>query len=336
MGIKSLFDVLRKSARIFFELFVLSWALCSCATEGLNVKKTSLSYSKYLIGLVNDRLGTVDEAVKFYQEAKRLDRRAPTLYARLGFDYIRLKKFNEAIAEFEKVIRLAPDDDYARYVLALLYVQLNDFRKSADQYEKLLAKNLRNRSQNIQLRRNLSQLYFLEGDYSSVKRHCTEILQWDPLDEDGLYMSAMIASEEGSTQQAVEGFKEVLTHYPDNVEAMNALAYLYAEKERELDQALVLAEKAVEYDPFNGAYLDTLGWVYFKIGETDKAIEFLGRASKLMIDPTILNHLGEAYYKKEKLKEAKASWTLSLSLDPRQKDIRSKLKTLSSEHDVRF
>lgn len=311
-----------------FCVCLLVLALSSCATQDLAFRKTSRSYSKYLIGLLNDRTGTVEEAVQFYREAKSLDRRAAAPYVQLGLGYIRLKKFQEAAAEFQKVVSLIPDDDYARHVLALLYVQLNDLPRAIDQYEKLLSRNLKDRSQNIQLRRILSQLYFLQEDYRLAKRHSAEILQWDPLDEDGLFVSAMIAGEEGEAGKAIEAFKELLKAYPNNVEAINALAYLFAENDTELDQALVLAGKAIEADPYNGAYLDTLGWVYFKMGETDKAIEFLVRASKLNIDTEILNHLGEAYYKKGKLKEAKDAWGSSLSLDPRQQDIRSKLKNL--------
>lgn len=313
---------------VVFLCGAMGLGFCSCATPGYKTGTTARSYSQYLKGLLNDRIGSVDEAVASYQRTQVLDKRAPEPHLQLALDYIRLKKFNEAVSELEKVIRLTPDDEYAHYVLALLYVQFNDFGKAAGQYEKLLEKNLSDRAENTQLRHILSQLYFLEKDYPDAQRHCAELLRADPLDEGGLYISAMIAGEENQIERAIAGFQEIINNYPDNDDAMNALAYLYAEQERDLDKALPLAEKAVENDPSNGAYLDTLGWVYFKLGETDKALGFLERASKLMIDPVILNHLGEVYYKKGMLKEAKERWALSLKLDPNQQDIRQRQKNL--------
>lgn len=308
----------------------LGCMLCSCATGGLKAQrgKTSSAYAKYMKGLLNDRLGQVDEAVEYYRQAQDFDEYVPALHVQLGLDYIRLKKFKEAVLEFEKVVRLSPEDDYARYVLALLYIQFNDFKKAAQQYENLLEENLSDRAQNIQLRRILSQLYFLDEDYPSAQKHCEKILRLDPLDASGLYFLAMIASEEGQTQKAIEGFKEVLKHYPDDADAMNSLAYIYAEQDTELDKALSLAEKAVDAEPSNGAFTDTLGWIYFKIGETDKAIEYLQNAAQLLMDPVIYNHLAEAYYKKGMVKEAKERWTSSLKLDPTQKDVRERLKKL--------
>ena len=92
-----------------------------------------------------------------------------------------LKKYKEAAEEFSTAIRLAPDDDDARYVLALVYVQHNDFKKATEQYEKLLEKNIPLLSKNIQLRRILSQLYFFDGNYASAEKHCKQISQVNPV-----------------------------------------------------------------------------------------------------------------------------------------------------------
>jgi tetratricopeptide (TPR) repeat protein len=252
---------------------------------------------------LSDRVGSVDEAVLFYLDAQELDKQAPALHEQAGLDYIRLKNFNKAAAEFEKVVGLAPEDTYARYVLALLYVQLNDFKNAAGQYASLLEKNLEDRNQNLGLRRILSQLYFLDEDFDAARRESKEILKLAPVDEWGLYMIAMIDSQQGRAQEAMAGFKEVLLHYPDNSEAMNALAYMYAEQSIELDQALALAEKALALDPANAAYLDTAGWIYFKLGDIDRALEFLKKAHKLMLDPVISGHLKEAEEASKSLKK---------------------------------
>jgi len=257
---------------------------------------------------LSDRSGDIEEAVAFYRKAQSLDGRQPSFHLQLGLDYIRLKKFKEAVAEFDKVVSVSPDDNDARYVLALLYVQVNDLNRASQHYESLLQKNLNDRRTNIQLRHILSQLYFLDRDRIKAREHCVEVLKLDSVDESGLYLLAMLDNEEGRVALSIDGFKKVLTYYPENADAMNSLAYLYAEQGIELDKAIDLVERAIESEPSNGAYLDTLGWIYFKIGETDKAIEFLEKASKLMLDPVISMHLKEARNRKRddvRLKEDK-------------------------------
>ncbi len=284
----------------------MGYFLSSCATTGVpRGEQAARAYSHYMKGLLSDRSDDIDAAVAYYKKAQAVDRQAPVFHLQLGLDYIRLKKYKEAVSEFESIIRATPDDENARYVLALLYIQFNDFKSAAGQYESVLAKDLGDRKQNIQLRRILSQLYFLQKDLARARQHGAKILELDPVDEFGLYLVAMLDNEEGRSAVAEEGFKKVLTYYPEHADAMNALAYLYAEQNIHLDRALDLAEKAVAYDPSEGAYQDTLGWVYFKIGEADKAIEYLTKASQLMFDPVILEHLADAYHKKGMLKEEK-------------------------------
>jgi len=256
-------------------------------------------------GLLSDRLGSIDDAVSFYRDAQKLDKESPVLHEQIGLGFIRLNDFKKAASEFEKIAGLSPEDDHARYVLALLYVQLNDFKKAAGIYTGLLEKNLQDRTQSIGLRRILSQLYFLDADFAAAGRETGEILKISPVDEWALYMTAMIASEQGRLQEAIEGFKLVLSHYPDSADAMNSLAYMYAEHEIELAAALVLAEKALEFEPANAAYLDTAGWLYFKLGDIDRAYEYLKRASILMFDPVILDHLKKVEQTQKQLEKVK-------------------------------
>jgi tetratricopeptide (TPR) repeat protein len=317
----------RNLSRIFWAggaCFFLS----SCAAGGQQVRQTSHAYSAYMMGLLSDRLGSVDEAIGHYQRSRDLDQDVPALYLQLGLDHLRLQDFPRAAAAFEQALRLDPQDVDARYVLALVYVQLNDYKKAAQEYEKLLGREAAELAEKTQLRRILSQLYFLQDDWNAAGEQSAAILRLNPLDESALYFQAVLAHERGDIEEAVEGFREILRHYPGDTRAMNSLAYLYAEEDRDLQEALALAQRAVSEEPGIGPYLDTLGWVYFKIGETDRAIEFLERADSLMFDPTILNHLGEAYLKKGMPQKAKERWTSSLNLDPTQKDIRKRLQQL--------
>lgn len=319
--------MLDKKRAILFLSLVLFF-LSSCAYENRAIKKTSLSYSHFLSGLVNERLGNFKEASLCYKRAQEYDRTAAILHLRLAFDLIKLEKYAQAVGELEKALFLAPEQDDARYVLALLYVQLDNYQKAIEQYERLLESRRLDRSQNIELRRILSQLYFLKRDYLQAKRHCQELLKLDPLNLSGLYFLATIDLEEGRISDAVAGFETIIENYPQAAQAKNALAYLYCEEGVNLPQALVLAEEALEIDPLNGAYLDTLGWIYFKLGDYDQALMYLEKASQLAFDPEIFDHLGQAYAAKNMMDKAKKAWESSLRLDPSQKSVQMYLKRI--------
>ncbi|MFH1692572.1 MAG: tetratricopeptide repeat protein [Candidatus Omnitrophota bacterium] len=315
-----------KKHAILFLSFAALFLLCSCASKTHSIKKLSRSYSNFLNGLVSDRLGHFEEAASYYRRAQDYDQTASELHLHLAFDLIKLEKYTQAAGELKKVLSSAPQQDDARYILALLYVQLNSYEKAIEQFEHLLKSRLDHRLQNIELRRILSQLYFLRGNIPQARYQCGEILKLDPLNQMGLYFLVAIDLQESDIEAAISGYQAIIENYPLDGEAKNDLAYLYSEEGINLPQALMLAETAVELDPSNGAYIDTLGWIYFKMGDFDQAILYLEKASKLTFDPEILNHLGQAYAAKNMMSEACQAWKASLRLDPTQKNIRDFLK----------
>lgn len=95
--------------------------------------------------------------------------------------------------------------------------------------------------------------------------------------------------------------------------ALNYLGYMLADRGTRLEEAMGYIRRAVALDPQNGAYLDSLGWVYFKMGNYELAEENLRRAADRMgDDPTIQEHLGELYLRTGRLKLAATHWERSL------------------------
>jgi len=90
-----------------------------------------------------------------------------------------------------------------------------------------------------------------------------------------------------------------------------------------------LVKRAVTLDPDNGAYLDSLGWVYYKKGMYTEALESLQKADTLLKDAIICDHLGDVYYKLNEVDKAKQYWKLSLDLRPEQTAVVEKLKQLN-------
>ena len=100
---------------------------------------------------------------------------------------------------------------------------------------------------------------------------------------------------------------------PKNAMALNYLGYMLADRGTRLDESLGYIRRAVALDPNNGAYLDSLGWAYYKMGNYELAEENLRRASeRIGNDPTVHDHLGELYQKTGRLKLAAANWQRSL------------------------
>lgn len=108
-------------------------------------------------------------------------------------------------------------------------------------------------------------------------------------------------------------FRAILKDDPTNAGALNYLGYMLADRNTKLDEAQQLIAKALELDPQNGAYLDSLGWVYYRQNRLDAAEDQLRRAlDKMGNDPTVHDHLGDVLLKQGKVKEAIAQWQSSL------------------------
>ncbi len=109
--------------------------------------------------------------------------------------------------------------------------------------------------------------------------------------------------------QAEAEFKKILAQNPQSAATLNYLGYMNADRGVQLEESLNQIKLAVSLDPTNGAYLDSLGWDYFKLGKYDLAEENLNKASlRMESDPTVQDHLGDLYQKTGRLKLAAAHW----------------------------
>ncbi len=114
--------------------------------------------------------------------------------------------------------------------------------------------------------------------------------------------------------EAEEQFKKVLASDPEHASALNYLGYMLADQNMKLEEAFGYIKRAVDLDPTNGAYLDSLGWAYFRLGKFELAEENLLKASqRINTDPTVHDHLGDLYQKTGRLKMAATNWERALS-----------------------
>jgi tetratricopeptide (TPR) repeat protein len=108
-------------------------------------------------------------------------------------------------------------------------------------------------------------------------------------------------------------FRKILEINPESSATMNYLGYMLADRSVKLPEALALITKALDKEPNNGAYLDSLGWVYFKMNRLQEAEENLRQALiRTPRDGTVHDHMGDVLLKESKVREAIAQWQLSL------------------------
>ncbi len=127
-------------------------------------------------------------------------------------------------------------------------------------------------------------------------------------------------------KEAINSFNILLKAYPNNAEISNFIGYTLIDRDVRLEEGIKLIKFAVNKEPQNGFYLDSLGWAFYKLGKFSKAIVYLERAVE--IEPQemeITDHLGDAYFKVGRLKEAKLVWNRSLTLNGNS-EIQEKIK----------
>lgn len=131
-----------------------------------------------------------------------------------------------------------------------------------------------------------------------------------------LYDHAMAAEKLDKLDVMEKDLRHVFQLKPDNAHAYNALGYTFAERGIRLPEALELVEKATALAPQDPFIMDSLGWVYFRLGQHAKALETLRRALELSPDPEIAAHLGEVLWTLGQHDEARATWRSALKRAP--------------------
>jgi tetratricopeptide (TPR) repeat protein len=131
------------------------------------------------------------------------------------------------------------------------------------------------------------------------------------------YFRGIVRERTQQWEGAEADFLKALELEPNQPYVMNYLAYSWIEFGENYDQALDMLTRAVELRPEDGYIVDSLGWIYYRLGNYAKAVEYLERAIELSpIDPTINDHLGDAYWRVGRLNEARFQWRRALNFNP--------------------
>jgi tetratricopeptide (TPR) repeat protein len=154
------------------------------------------------------------------------------------------------------------------------------------------------------------------GDIPAAERIARDWLAERADDATFRFQLAALLERQGKFEEAEGEFRRVITAVPDHDLALNYLGYMLADRTDRLDESEQLIQRALEEDPYNGSYLDSLGWVQFRKGELSLAEPNLLRAQQCMPENSVvLDHLGDLYRAKGNAEEAIRFWQRALQHD---------------------
>lgn len=286
---------------------------------GATAKKTYTPSETNNRVVLLERLGILYRQNEQYAEAVDTFRQIAELEPEMGaraaaqiIDTWRIgKNLPKAEAEAEAAAKKYPDDRVVRSVRASLLGDLGKFDEAIAETRRLMdGKNDR------EIWLSLSQLYEKAKKYDEMAKALDAAgkLSTSKEDKETVYFMRGAMYEKLKDYTGAEReFRKVLEINPANSSALNYLGYMLADRNVRLQEAQDLIRKALEREPNNGAYLDSLGWVLFRMNRLPEAEDALRRSVERMSkDPTVHDHLGDVYFHQGKTREAIAQWQRSL------------------------
>lgn len=221
--------------------------------------------------------------------------RSLVTYGNLGNAYARNGEYDLAIACYQKVLDLDPSFSYGYFNLGNLYHRKGENEPAARNYLKALALD----PSMTEAYCNLGVVSQKQGQYDRAIGYFRRALEIDPRYA-GTYYSHMgeIAYEKGDTDLAIDSFSRAVDEDATLAVPKNNLAYLYAERGVKLGDAMRLVDQALAAEPDNAYFLDTKGWIYYRLSDFARAEEYLERAhNRAPEDMEIRGHLVEVWAK---------------------------------------
>lgn len=149
-----------------------------------------------------------------------------------------------------------------------------------------------------------------------------------PDNPDLLYDYAMLAEKIDRIDAMETSLRKLIVLRPDHAHAYNALGYSLADRNQRLPEAKQLIEKGLSLAPNDAFILDSMGWVFYRMGDNKTAIEYLRRAFAMRPDAEIAAHLGEVLWANGERVEAEKIWSDAMRQYPGNEVIASTIKRL--------
>jgi len=243
----------------------------------------------------------------------------------------RQKRYSDAVAMMQPLVDKYASDPFvnARYIEMLARAGDKDrARVAASTQSKFGVRNTI----------SAAEAYVQADQYDQAIGVVRDALRTKPDDVELQFELGAALERSGDKASAEATFLAILDKHPENAGTMNYLGYMWAEQGVHLDRAAEMLNKAVTLEPGNGAYLDSLGWAYFRQGKLDLAEKYLNNAAQILPrDATVHEHLGDVLAKRGDTTRALSLYRVALTLDPESKDeakLRSKIAELEKQQQA--
>lgn len=270
-------------------------------------------------GILNQTLGNYDAAVRTFLEVKSLTNEKDGRVDGLIIEtYRNAKNLDKALQHSEQALAENADNRQLKMVHADLIAE----KGRLDEGIKALQQMQKGNPDDLEIFATMVGVYQRAKKYDQAQNILTTATQRFPNEEQVHFLQGSLYEKQKKYEDAEKAFRKALDLQKDDPAVLNYLGYMYAMRGIKLDEAETMVQKAVQTDPTNGAYLDSLGWVYYKQNRLDRAEEYLKKASIFVNnDPDIHDHLGDLYFKTKRYDDARMEWTKSLQLSTEADDI---------------
>jgi len=233
-------------------------------------------------------------------------------------------QWDQAIQIAQSQIKQAPDRADYRVALAKIYFRAGKYADSAAQYQSLIDKNPKVSDLYVRLGEAKANGNDMNGAVEAFKKG----KEVEPNNYLPVLELALLYNRIGRDEEARKTYEDVIRLQPDNVEALNNLAYLKADDGIDLDQALAYAQRAQQKRPNDPNVMDTLALIYIRKNLTDDSLRMLrDLVSRTPNNPTFHLHLALALYQKGDRPEAKKELETALRNKPSDRE-QGKIKEL--------
>ncbi len=284
------------------------------------------SLAHYIMALYYDGSGQLDRAVKEYKEAIRIEKDNSLIHLNFAVTLLKKNKIRESREELQLSAQFDPESVEPHLLLVLLNLLQGEISSAAREYEIALKNASRINPKNIEIYKSLGEFYLARKDALKAKDIYKFLCELAPNDPQAHFLLGVAYGELKEYVLCEKAIRKSLELKPDYAQALNHLGYTLVENNRNLREAERLIKKAIKLEPNNGAYLDSLGWLYYKRGRLKDSQKLLERAIEVFPDPVIFDHLGDLFLKAGNKQQAVINWKESLKLDPGQETVRKKIE----------
>jgi tetratricopeptide (TPR) repeat protein len=291
--------------------------------------------AELLLGRIYFEAGRFEEAKKVFLALYKKASTSPELARIMGDLSLKTGDVPGARTYFDRAITLDPND-YRGY-LALFFAQSERLNRnsahitmSSRDASDLVAKAAHKAPRaDVNAQFSLGMAYSSIDSLAQARVHLARASELEPEREDVLFNLASVYEKLHRYHDAERVLVDLYELSPDDPAICNFYGYLLALMNKDLDRAERMVKHAIEKEPNNAYYIDSLGWIYYQRGDYKRAVTELERAVRLVKeDPTMLEHLGDAYSGLARYKDALAVYQHSSRLQESNSKLREKIQTM--------